>query len=1399
MVRQPASSPRRTWRARAIWSVAILLSVLLLLTIFLRWLATTDLARSYVESRVEALSVSGQSIAIDGLNGDLLGRMTVDEIRVSDRAGLWFEAKTVDISWSPMALFGRTLELKQLHIEQTAIDRRPVLVRSGSSQNNDPMFQRYKLDNLRLKVLNLGESVTGREISSTVDASINTNLLSGTLQLSLKPVSDQSDEATASIAWGGREAPILGNISARGREDGLLAAFLGTNGQGPIEIEAVGQGYANVWQAGLKTLIGESVVLELNGERVDDELSASGYIETREFDRVAAFADRLGERVTMEASANSRGEANLLASSDTLILEASAPFDLDTGQLDLSRIQTRLGVLDDAALGVDAVQFISLQIDGQTNLGSQSLSFEGALEAQDSNVAGYAARRTQGPLQLSYNFSDREISIDSVLQTQGFSALSPTIAQYTGADPALSLLAAYRIDDRRLDLEKAEIGARVGTIIGNGALDFRSSKWDLSGTLMASPQNLGVPEMVRLSEVSWGLVREGSQPFRLNLETAVTLLTDQSFAGPDNPFSVTAQTKISPSGRIEIERAALKNEALDASITGEVEGATLGLKLIGVAPRLEVAGIKLSDVSSVMDITGTIANINADGTLGARNFQFGSSALSDTQIEIVASRKDGAISAQLAGTSNYLEHPVTLSAAVKTDLEYWAVSNLSGAFDGLVLSGSATGQSDDPSALLADFEITGKSDYLDWIGSIDADAELKDSKLSLLARLNSVRRGPAFFERISLRASGDLSGVQSQIDTEGYLQLLETRRALSLSAQSELDLLARRAEISPSGRLDRLEFSVDRPIIAGLDTSGLTLDGALNLSAGTIRILADLEPDHQLFETELADIEIGPIARLLARPGLRGTLSGAYDLGFVDDTLSANGALEIIGLSQGAADTPTANLEITARISDETLLLGTSAQDSTQALSLIGTGEVPLRPAASIFDIKPHTVSPIEFQFDGGGPIETLWSIFGPAETRFVGTFATNLSIQGPMTALHPSGHLKIRDSVFEDGVLGFRLKAIHLDAELTPEAILVSDLNAEGAVGGSLRGNGRYAFEGTGDVAITLDKLNALQRSDVSATVSGDLSVERGRDITNIGGDVRIDRARVNINKLPRGGYTTLNVVFPNRGETVPRAQTKNSAINLDIGLKGDRNINVSGTGLDSEWRVDARVSGTARKPVLIGSASIVRGDVDVVGRQFRFSDSDIRFDGNPQDARLNIRAIRSTSDLTASLNVSGTPLEPEFSMTSEPALPDDEVLSKVLFGVSPSQLSPFQAAQLAAAVASLSGSGTAFDLVGPIEDVLNVDRLDFGITEDGNASVGAGKYLAEDVYVELRTNTRGAPGLGVEWTPRRNVEIGAELATEEAPKFTVKWKRDYDNDRLDDPADSASTSEVKRDPTVP
>jgi translocation and assembly module TamB len=150
-----------------------------------------------------------------------------------------------------------------------------------------------------------------------------------------------------------------------------------------------------------------------------------------------------------------------------------------------------------------------------------------------------------------------------------------------------------------------------------------------------------------------------------------------------------------------------------------------------------------------------------------------------------------------------------------------------------------------------------------------------------------------------------------------------------------------------------------------------------------------------------------------------------------------------------------------------------------------------------------------------------------------------------------------------------------------------------------------------------------------------------------------------------------------------------------LDVTLKAPRRVYLRAAGWTSSSRWTLHVTGTTgASESSAAPPTSCAGDYDFAGKRFEF---DPRERGLPLDpaeqVRLDLIATREDPSLTASVRIKGTAAKPDITLTSTPSLPNDEVLSQVLFGRSASQLSPLEAAQLASALSSLAGGG-GFDV---------------------------------------------------------------------------------------------------------
>jgi translocation and assembly module TamB len=141
--------------------------------------------------------------------------------------------------------------------------------------------------------------------------------------------------------------------------------------------------------------------------------------------------------------------------------------------------------------------------------------------------------------------------------------------------------------------------------------------------------------------------------------------------------------------------------------------------------------------------------------------------------------------------------------------------------------------------------------------------------------------------------------------------------------------------------------------------------------------------------------------------------------------------------------------------------------------------------------------------------------------------------------------------------------------------------------------------------------------------------------------------------------------------------------------------------------------------------------------------------------------------------IRIEGTAARPKITLTSTPVLPNDEVLSQVLFGTSASQLSPLDAATLASALTSLAG-GSGFDVVGNLRSFAHLDRLALGGDTTG-AIVSGGKYVTDNVYLEVTGGANGPTG-GIEWRVRKDLSVVARAASATGEsQIAVRWRKDY------------------------
>ncbi|MDO5705076.1 MAG: translocation/assembly module TamB domain-containing protein, partial [Paracoccus sp. (in: a-proteobacteria)] len=147
---------------------------------------------------------------------------------------------------------------------------------------------------------------------------------------------------------------------------------------------------------------------------------------------------------------------------------------------------------------------------------------------------------------------------------------------------------------------------------------------------------------------------------------------------------------------------------------------------------------------------------------------------------------------------------------------------------------------------------------------------------------------------------------------------------------------------------------------------------------------------------------------------------------------------------------------------------------------------------------------------------------------------------------------------------------------------------------------------------------------------------------------------------------------------------------------------------------------------------------------------------------------------DVTTRIIIDGDASDPEITFEASPDMPEEEVLSQLLFGRGLDNITPLQAAQLANAVAVLAGRGGE-GIVGNLRNTVGLDDLDLATDDQGNVQVRAGKYLADNVYTDVAVGDDGKTQLNLNLDINQSLRARGTVSSDGQSSIGLFYERDY------------------------
>ena len=408
---------------------------------------------------------------------------------------------------------------------------------------------------------------------------------------------------------------------------------------------------------------------------------------------------------------------------------------------------------------------------------------------------------------------------------------------------------------------------------------------------------------------------------------------------------------------------------------------------------------------------------------------------------------------------------------------------------------------------------------------------------------------------------------------------------------------------------------------------------------------------------------------------------------------------------------------------------------------------------------------------------------------RVGGRVAFDGSVGGTLAAPRVEGAATLSGGSFSDVLQGISLTDIQGRVSGRGDTIVVERLTAATRNGGTLRGEGRVAVDPAagfpGSLKLSAERAELVSSPLMNAVASLDLALSgplartprvTGRvDVVSIEVSVP-DRLPATVQPLPGirrvntppeirariGRQAERKAQVAAAGRRRPKAAAPFDAT-LDLTVNAPNRIFVRGRGIDAELGGSLRLTGSSRDPKAVGAFDMRRGRISVVGQRLDFARGRLSFGGEITAPDLDFLAETRAAEVTARIGVTGPANQPVFALTSEPSLPQDEVLSRLLFKKASGSLSPFQALQLAQGVAQFSGNGGGPDVFEQARKGLGLDSLDVSTGTRGGPAVGASRYLSDRLSVGVKAGAKPADTAAtVDYDVTRRVKIQGEAGSD-------------------------------------
>ena len=1385
---------RPLWQKIAIGAVGLVLALVLLVGALLLGLNTQP-GKKFLIAQIAAFQMeSGMKIEVGRIDGSIYSDMTIHDLVLRDPKGVFAVSPQVHVVWRPFRYINNHISVSLLETPLVVLARSPQFNQTPTDPNA-PILPDLDIDVDRMKIgkFVLAKPVIGQKREIAIDGV--THIADGRAILSADAVVDSGDRLQARLD----AVPAQNRLSMSGTltapKGGVIAAMSGLTDGMTATLD--GKGTWQAWDGKIVATTPKGELANIALAARDGNFTAKGPVRPGmvfegPIDRLTA--PQLD--VDLFAGLNER-RVNLKGTLRSPAMTADAQGLIDLGKSQFSALKINAALLTPGAImekvkGNDVRASITLDGPMATpfidyDISAKSLAFDatGIENLKANGRAVIDADRIRIPVNATAS------------RVTGLNAAAGGLLQSLRVKGDFAYAGGKLISDNlKIDSNKIDATAIVLADLNNaiyrGALKGRVNDYKIDGVGIVN-LNTDV-ELIPGPKGGFGLGgRFGVRTARWENASVRDFLGGNAVMSgrigmtPEGKFTLAGLKGAAPNFTIHSGSGSYDTDgqvAFDATASSKQYG-PLALTVRGTMERPQAVlraarpnvGVQLTDV--VAKLNGEAAGYRLEATGGSPYGPFFANVLIRTAqgpltIDVTKARfagidMNGQIQQSAAG-------PFTGQLAL----------NGSGINGAVRLAAVGKVQGVDVNATASNAKLPGEADVVIGRAIVTASMLLSDQpQIKADAQIANAAYGDYVVRKARARLDYQGGRGRAQLVADGSSGV-----PFSIAANAALrpNLYA----VALQGKAANIDFRLAQPAIIRSEAAGYRLEPAsLILPQGKVD-LAGRFGDSTALQARFKDFDLAIINVAAPGMGIGGRATGTLDYlqtGSAFPTATTRLAIKDFSRSSLTAVSDPVSMSIEGKLSSAGGDMRGLIRRGSATLGRFTATLAP--PGAGATWSEQLQNAPLGGGIRYAGPADVLFSFAGLADQQLTGGLAVAADFSGKLTDPRINGIARANALTYENETFGTRITQMRLDGRFTNDHLELRDFSGR-AGDGTVQASGNVGLAADSgfpmNIAVKLDRARLARSEAITSVVSGTMAITNDPATGGlIKGDLTLPETRYRV--AWQGGTDIRQLQGIRRKGAGPDALDQRMAARqaatakpadwkLDIRVRADNEIYVTGMGLDSEWKTNMRVTGTTAAPRVVGKIESIRGRYSFSGHQFDLEQGVITFNGAMMNPTLAIRAQTRIDTVTAGIQVSGSAQQPDIAFISTPTLPQDEILSRILFGSNVANLSPMQAVQLAAALNGLRGGSGGLNPMGKLQGATGLDRI--GIVGGDEAtgrstSLAVGQHISNNIYVEVITDSKGFTATQLEIALSKTLSLLSKTGTNAGSSANLRYSKDY------------------------